>query len=251
MRRTLFSVVALLASSAVALGDLSWQGVTFDYLHGGAFSYDASGDNVVVSGSAFYNAITSGGYLGTQIVGGDGIDDPVYGNFAVYGVFSYTDNAGVLGWLTANPNTPVAIEIRAWGLRFTHGGGDNWTLDAKDMAGTEYLSATFAELGQWGYTDIADAETVWLDLALMPTSATTGYVAMSVVMEDFVLHGGAFPDFSDTLLPGVLQGYTPGVTPGSGIRVAQLPVVVPVPGAALLAALGVGVVCRFSRRRAA
>lgn len=248
MRRFLVPVGTLLVLTTAAWGDLAWKQVDFTNLVAGAVSYDAGRDNVVVAGTSFYETIRSGGLLGTQLVGGDGIDVEVEGNFAVYGVFNYSDPDNVLGWATANSSTLLAIELRAWGLEFSPSGAtDSFTLDAKDMPGTDYLTATFAELGTWGYTDIADAENVWMDVFVLPTSASAGIAAVSIVIEDFELHGPTFPDFDQMLVAGPLQGYTPGVTPGSGIRVAP----VPLPGAALLGVLGLGTACRFLRRMTA
>lgn len=244
MRRFIVSIVVLFAFSAVASGDLSWQMVGFDKLLKGAVSYHAGGDNVVVSGTAFYNAIGSDSYLGTQLIGGDGIDLEVAGNFGVYGVFEYTDNDSVLGWAATNADTLLAIEIRARDLQFdTDGDGgmdfvDNYKLDAADVAET-WLTATFAELGEWGYTEIADG--VWMDIAV---DSGNGVAALSIVIEDFTLHGGA-SNLEAALLAGDLGGPVPGHYVGSGIRIAP----VPVPGAVLLGFLGLGTACRFLRRK--
>ncbi len=41
---------------------------------------------------------------------GDGIDNPVTGNFAFFGVFEYSDPDNVFAWAQANGDTPLAIE---------------------------------------------------------------------------------------------------------------------------------------------
>ena len=249
MKRFVVPMVALLVFCATASADLSWQMVGFDSLSHGAVSYDKSGANIVTAGTAFHDTLTGDGYLGVQIVGGDGIDRAVEGNFGVYGVFNYTDTDNVLGWATANPDTLLAIEVRARGLQLDVGGdgvadlADNYKLNADDVPET-YLTATFNELATWGYTEIAGG--VWLDIAL--SDSHPGMAAMSVVIEDFVLHPELDLDSLEAdLLAGALGGPVPGNYVGSGIRVAP----VPVPGAVLLGILGLSAACPFCRRKAA
>jgi len=80
-------VVAVLLCGSVQ-ADLTWSEIVFDAMVEGAASYDSGGANVVASGSAFYETIT-GSYLGTQLIGGDGINLEVAGNFAMYGVVTH------------------------------------------------------------------------------------------------------------------------------------------------------------------
>lgn len=245
MRRGIVSIVVLLAFTAMASAD-SWKMVTFDSILGGAVSYDASGDNVVVSGTAFHTALTAGGFLGTQVVGGDGINVSVAGNFGVYGVFHYVDNDNVLGWAQANANTPLDIEVRAMNVQFDIDGDgssdfeDFYKLAAVDMPGVDYLDATFSELATWGYTELAPG--VWMDIAL--SNDYPGLVAMSIVIDGFSLHGSD-QDLHATILSGSLGGPVAGQYVGSGIRVAA----VPVPGAVLLGVLGLSAACPFCRRK--
>jgi hypothetical protein len=200
---------------------VTWQQVDFTNIYGGAVSYDASGDNVVVAGTAFYEKIRSDGYLGTQLNGGDGIDLEVAGNFAMYVTVHYSDAANVLGQVLSNANTMMAYEFRTWGvnLDFNNDGKsdytESFTLNATDMPGVDYLKATYSEIDKWGYTQIAPG--VWMDLAL---DTANNNAALSIVINGFT---GKWGDVNALALPGALQGYTPGVTPGSGIRVMEIP----------------------------
>ena len=250
-------MLVLLGVCAVSISVLAapvqgaiWQKVPFTHLQGGAISYDATGDNVVVAGTAFYDAIHApGSSLGTQLVGGDGINKEVAGNFAMYGVFTYTDTDNVWGWAMAHPNTTLALEVRAWGVGLDVTGDgksdltEHFTLDAKDMPGVDYLTATFAELAGWGYTEVAP--NVWLDIAVIDGSTA----ALSVVMDGYTEAG--LPDMNARLLDGEggLIQYWPPHTPGSGLYVAA----VPEPASLIVWSLfgAVGVAFGWRRRRAA
>lgn len=253
MRRSVLSILILLLFAAGVSAD-PWKTVVFDSISDGAVSYDKDGSNVVTSGTAFHTALTTGGYLGTQKIGGDGINNPVTGNFGVYGVFHYTDNDGVLAWTQANANTPLDIEVRARDLHldldnsgtFTSGVDliDNYKLAAVDMPAVDYLTASFFELGAWGYVELAPG--IWMDIAVAPTNATSGYAAMSVVIDGFTLHDGS-TSLNVNILDGLLGGYVPGNYVGSSIRITP----VPVPGAALLGVLGLSAAGSFIRRKKA
>ncbi len=217
MKKLCLAVVVLCLCASVQA--TTWQQVDFTCLASGAVSFDASGDNVVVAGSAFYSKIRSDGFLGTQLNGGDGINDEVVGNFAMYGVFSYDDSDSVLPWLTANANTLMAYEFRAWGVKMDFNGDnvadmtESFTLNATGMPGVDYLQATFAEMGQWGYTELAPG--VFVDIAILGDCA-----ALSVVIDGFT-HTG-WTDFNAYLLTSMLQGPSQN-TPGSGVRVMAIP----------------------------
>ena len=218
--------LVFLGVSQVQAG-LTWNQVNFDSLLGGAVSYDPSGGNVVVSGRAFYETIRSDGWLGTQLIGGDGHDEEVAGNFAMYGVFHYEDANDVLGWVMSNPTTVMAFEFRARNVQLDFNGDsaadlvEHFTLNATDMPGVDYLQATFADLSQWGYTALAPG--VMFDIAL---DTNNNYAALSIVIDGLSNAGwdAYFPNgFDALLLPGALQGYVPNVSPGSGMRIAEVP----------------------------
>ncbi|HAL44706.1 MAG: hypothetical protein A2Y12_05070 [Planctomycetes bacterium GWF2_42_9] len=219
MKKLCLTVLILCISSAAFA--TTWSQVDFTCTLGGAMSYDQSGDNVVTAGTAFYDTITSGGYLGTQLIGGDGVNQQVSGNFAVYGLFSFSDTANVLSWVAGNANTLFAYEFRAWSVNLDFNNDnlsdytESFTLNATDMPGVDYLKATFNDLSTWGYTEMAPG--VFVDLAIGGSNC----VALSIVIDGFATNN--WSDVNARILPGVLQGYTPGVTPGSGIRVAMIP----------------------------
>jgi hypothetical protein len=225
---SLLTTVLVLCGSAQAI---TWTQADFTHLVEGGFSYSASGENVVTAGSAFNDAIGVNDYLGTQIIGGDGEETTVEGNFAMYGLFQYDDSEGALELAADNPDSPLALEFRAWGVEYATGGGENFTLNAVDMPGVDYLTSTFNELGTWGYSEVAPG--IWVDIAL--SEANPGYVAMAVVIENFIAWPG---DIDTALVAGALTGpyqeEGDPYTPGSGIRVA----IVPEP--ATLALLGLG-----------
>ncbi len=215
---------SMVASQAQA--ELSWDQVDFDSLLSGAVSYDPTGGNVVVSGRAFYETIRGDGWLGTQLIGGDGDNEEVAGNFAMYGVFHYNDADNVLGWVMSNPAALLAFEIRARNVQLDFDGdaltdfAEHFTLNATGMPGVDYLKATFADMSQWGYTALAPG--VMFDIAL---DTNNKYAALSIVIDGLSNDGWDtyFPDgFDAILLSGTLQGPSQS-SPGSGIRIGVVP----------------------------
>lgn len=238
------SVACMVAGTSMA--EPTWMYASLDSVLGGGLSYDASGGNVVTGGSAFNTAISAyGNPVSTQEVGGDGIDNPVTGNFAFFGMFTYTDNDGVLNWATAHPDTPLAIEINAHTLFFDFNGDgvsdydDYFALDARDMDDTDYLKASFAELADWGCTEIAEG--IWLDVWLGQVNSQN-LIAISVIMENV--------DFGDTSLQGSLLAGGLDLDGNPNWRDSAFAVApIPAPGAILLAGLGVSMVGVLRRKR--
>ncbi len=220
---TILIIAVTLAVPAMA--ELDWKFVAFDSVLEGALSYDASGDDVVLNASSAFRT-TMGSTLSIQQIAGDGVENPVTGNFAFYGAFEYTDTDNVFAWAQANATTPLAIEIGAHTLFFNNGMDDYFALDARDMEGVDYLMASFAELGADGCTEIA--EDIWMDIAV---DTVNSRVAISIVMQDTSL---APIDLDTTIIPGALDGEIPGTWRASGISVAA------VPEPATLALLGLG-----------
>ena len=119
---------------------LEWKQIDFTQILGGGISYDAGGGNVVKSGTAFHNAVTAAGNpVSFQKIGGDGVNNPVTGNFAMFGAFKYSDTDNVLPWIMSNANTQLAFEFRAWGVNLDFNNDSNsdytehFTLNAKDI----------------------------------------------------------------------------------------------------------------------
>jgi hypothetical protein len=194
----------------------------------GAVCYDSSGGNVVVSGTAFYEAIDNGGYLGTQLIGGDGEGTEVAGNLAVYGLFTYTDASNFLSWGAANSTASLGLEIVANELLIDADLDgdcdltDRYVLDAGDTA-ADYLTATFAELAQWGYTEIAEG--IWADIAV-GGEVPAGQIAVSVVIENYTNENWAdagITALNADFLAATLGEGTPGVRRDSGITVTVIP----------------------------
>lgn len=242
LKSVVVPVVLLSALVAPAMADPSWQLVPFNYVYAGGLSYDPTGGNVVTDTSMFKTSMSAGHVpLSTQKIGGDGVDNPVTGNFAFWGTFAYTDNYGVLGWAAAHPNTPLALEIGAHPLNFIDPVSEfefsnYFALDARPT--TNYLKASYAELGAWGCTEIGNG--IWMDIVVAPNSPTTGTVAISIVMQDFDLGPTAL---EVKVKSGPLDGEI-GNWRASGMRIAPIPA----PGAAALGFLGLGIIGWFKRR---
>ncbi len=200
--------------SQAAMADLDWKFVSFDSVIGGGFTYDASGDDVISnSNSAFKTAM--GDTLSVQQIGGDGENNPVTGNFAFFAAMNYTDNDNVFGWAQNIATTPLAIEICAHTLVFSNKMEDYFALDARDMPNVDYLTASLAELGLWGCTELADD--IWMDIAVDPINKR---VAISIVMDQFFLQNA--PDIDTYLEAGNLDGQTQSWR-ASGIYLAAVP----------------------------
>ena len=223
--------VLILAISGTVQASLSWSQMDFTNIIDGGVTYDENGGNVVVDGTAFFDKVQEyGNPVSFQKIGGDGINNPVTGNFAMFGIFDYTDTDGVLAWAISNPTTDVALEIRAWGVSLDldrDGDGDyseHFTLNATDIPGVDYLTANFYELSQHGCTEVAaigDVFSIWIDMAL---DAENSQVALSVVIDGFTTDNWGSIDAY--LMAGELIGPYPESgywTPGSGIRVAAIP----------------------------
>jgi hypothetical protein len=236
---TLCVVMAVAGMSSFAQADDSWQTVSWgkvalDTIMDGAFSYNKDYANVVVSGTAFYDTIHgTGSYLGTQLIGGDGQNVEVAGNFAMYGLFTYTDAGSILGKAMSNPSQQLGFEIVANGLQidFNRDGTvdttDRFALDAHGVEEIDFLKATFAELTGHGYTELAPG--VWFDLAV-GYDVPDGQVAMSIVINGFQNAGfntvcGMYGvnELNADIAAGNLLPGTPGHVRDSGIFVAEVP----------------------------
>jgi hypothetical protein len=227
------TLAALLTISATANAALDWHFVPFDSVIGGALSYDAAGNNVVVDGSAFKTAL--GDTLSTQKIGGDGINNPVTGNFAFFGGFNYTDNDNVFAWAQSIMDTPLAIEIGAHTLNFG-AFTDYFALDARDMEGVDYLTASFAQMAEWGCTEIAPD--IWMDIAV---DTVNSQVAISIVIDGFYDLGEN--NIDTYIIAGDLDGEIPGQWRASGIYLA------PIPEPATIALLAFGSLAFIKRKK--
>ncbi len=231
---TMFWGFSSVANADDSYQNVTWSQVALDTLINGAVSYDKNNGNVVVSGTAFYDTIhADGSYLGTQLVGGDGIDLEVEGNFAMYGLFTYTDAANVLCSAASNPSQMLAFEIVANDLKIDLDSDgnedlvDRYALDTHDVEEIDFLKATFAELGNWGYTELAPG--VWFDLAIQG-DVPAGQIAMSIVIAGFQNDGfdalcAAYEMdvINASLLPCELGEGLAGVRRDSGVFVAEIP----------------------------
>lgn len=250
MRRAL---AVLTLAAVVCIGvpaeAVTWMDSQFTYISDGAVSYSDTGSNVVVSGGAFYEKITGNGLLGVQRIHGDGIDNPVSGNFALYGEVSYTDS-GALAWAATNPTSLFGLEVRLRDVEFgvdldgdNINERDNLVLDANDIPGVSYLTATFNELAAPGYTEVGPG--VWLDL-FVSTIPNDNRAAISVVIENFPYHVGV--DVEADIIPGALEGPTAGHYVGSGMRITPIDPV-PEPITMITASFGLLGLGRYVRRR--
>jgi hypothetical protein len=201
----------------------------FPTIISGGLSYDASGDNVVVSTSAFSQAIKNDHYyLGT------GSSD---GNFAFYARCTYDDTTqNAFGYASTHPNTPLNLEIRTHGVKFDINGDglsdftESLTFDIVTNVG---FPVTFAEVGAHGYTDLtsyvntyyeehgytARVNGAWFDIAL-GGDVPTGQVAFSFVVDGYTYPG--LGDVEATVVPGDLWGATSTLQP-SGARINPVP----------------------------
>jgi len=182
--------------AALTLGGVAYAvplSIGFTEVYFGGLSYDAGGANVVTPGTAFYEAVNTNDFLGFQLIGGDGIDNPVVGNFAIYAELAYSDPDGTLAWAMANPDQEYSLEMRLYwlGTLMTgmYGAGDpvanpvftGLTLDANDIPASD-LVASFGEIDEWGYTELAT--NIWVDFAFDEANYP-GLMAISVVMQDY------------------------------------------------------------------
>jgi hypothetical protein len=249
-----FMIVLCVAAAVVGLAVSSVANAAiklnaeFPTIVKGGLSYDKSGHNVVVAGSAFWDAIEVDNYLG------QGESQGVDGNFAFYAVCTYNDSQGALAFAMANPNTPLDLEIRIHGMGFDTSSPrdgvvefrDNFTFNIDNNVGGDPLNdvgfpVTFAQLAAVGYVDLAPYyqayyggplfEHVWADIALGDTAGVPiGQVALSVVFKNYSYSGDAIPLRNGDVEANVVAGnlwtnwttneYGSGSYNQSGARVA-------------------------------
>lgn len=251
MKKLLIVLAVLTMAVSPVLANQTYKATLNSVLTGG-LSYDKTGANVVTSGTAFMNAISAAGNpVSTQKVSGDNIDNPVTGNFAFFGVFTYTDN-GALAYAASNPDQLLSLEFNAHTLQFYLSGIGTYdeylAIDGRD-SGVPLL-ATFSELGDPGCTEIAAG--IWMDIW------TGEYLGQDVVALSFVIDGFSDDD-TDALLDSLgmttanadlLAGDLNTNYDTNRWRISSVAITpVPVPGAVVLGGIGISLIGWMKRRK--